>query len=94
MGKKSRAEVEALKDSWCRDPSWDIEDTPGFEGWFDELLAFRLHVAEEEARRVEDRQRDKAREVGLPGNYIFAGYIQRLEARIAYLEKKIEELTK
>ena len=39
---KTREDVENLKENWLRDPCWDIEDTEGFEGYYDELLAFRL----------------------------------------------------
>ena len=41
MSKEKEAnEIEALKRSWERDPTWDIEDTEGFEAYRDELLAF------------------------------------------------------
>jgi hypothetical protein len=38
---KTREQVEALKKQWLTDGAWDIENTPGFEEYREELLAFR-----------------------------------------------------
>lgn len=54
---KTNDELTILKNSWLKDPVWDIETTEGFEEHKDELLAFRKEKenkweAEAEARRV------------------------------------------
>jgi hypothetical protein len=41
---KSPAEVEQLKRNWRVDPCYDIEETPGFEAHYDELLDYRRTV--------------------------------------------------
>lgn len=38
---KTRLQVEDLKRQWLTDGAWDIENTPGFEEYRDELLDFR-----------------------------------------------------
>lgn len=58
---KTEKELQALKDAWVRDPSWDIETTEGFELYTKSLLEFRMEcearwkAAETDAdrRRVE-----------------------------------------
>ena len=51
--------VEELKAAWLRDPSWDIEDTEGFEGYRDHLREFaeahRARWAEEAGARERTR---------------------------------------
>jgi len=37
---KTSEEIQALKDSWLKDPCWDIEHTEGFEEHEAELLEF------------------------------------------------------
>lgn len=41
MTAKTLADIEDLKRNWKNDPIWDLEKTPGFENYHDELLAFR-----------------------------------------------------
>ncbi len=41
MTTQTPEEIQKLKESWLRDPCWDIEDTKGFEDHKEELLAFR-----------------------------------------------------
>lgn len=53
---KHRAEVEALKASWLRDPCWDIEDTEGFEAFRDELKAFSDEHTAKRAAAAETRR--------------------------------------
>jgi hypothetical protein len=33
----TREEVDSLMRDWAADPVWDLEDTPGFEAYRDEL---------------------------------------------------------
>jgi hypothetical protein len=44
---KSMAEIEKLKSDWHSDPSWDIEDTEGFEAHRHELYVYRLESEKE-----------------------------------------------
>ncbi len=44
--------IEELKQQWLGDPSWDIEETEGFEEYRAELLLFRL---EQEKAQKGDR---------------------------------------
>lgn len=39
--KKTPQQVDELKSQWLREGCWDIENTPGFEDYREELLAFR-----------------------------------------------------
>ncbi len=39
---KTIKEVEALKAQWLKDPSWDIENTDGFEEYAVELAGFTI----------------------------------------------------
>lgn len=62
MTRKTREELEALKDNWLKDPCWDIEDTEGYEDHIEELLDFRLSqelLADAELRLKEDQRREK-----------------------------------
>lgn len=43
---KTIEEIEKLKKNWASDPCWDIEDTEGFEDYYDELLAYRKEQEE------------------------------------------------
>lgn len=52
---KTPAELEQLKENWKADPVWDIEDTPTFEAYRDELKAYRLQVEAEQRRKRLDR---------------------------------------
>lgn len=87
----SRVDVENLKQNWCEDPCWDIEDTEGFEAYRDELIAFRDEMtakwdAEREARNAKERQRVEgyAKELGCTPELV--RYIESLERRIRELE--------
>lgn len=53
MTTRTPEEIQKLKESWLRDPCWDIEDTEGFEDHKEELLAFRKQKkAEWEDKRI------------------------------------------
>lgn len=60
---KTKDEVQALKDSWLKDPCWDIEDTEGFEDHYEELLAYRKEANEERARQYEEGIARRARKI-------------------------------
>lgn len=69
--KRSRDEIEALKENWKRDPCWDIETTEGFEAYADELLAY--HKSEDAAWK--DYQKKQA----LKNGDYFAEYIGKAD---------------
>ncbi len=48
---KTKEEIEDLKMSWMSDPTWDIENTVGFEEYYDELLEFNLEIKESERQK-------------------------------------------
>ena len=89
---KSRAEIEALKFSWKVDPSWDIEDTEGFEDHHDELLNYRNEIESLRERREMERLFGKASHLGVPGNIAIVQYIEGMEHRIMELESKVEQI--
>jgi hypothetical protein len=68
---KTREEIDALKDNWRTDPSWDIEKTEGFEEHHDELLVWReKYEAECDARQKERdaiRAKKVTKETGITG---------------------------
>lgn len=61
MTAKTRQEVEALKRSWVKDPCWDIEDSAGFEEYYEELKAWRKKY-ECEQETAMDAKREARRE--------------------------------
>ena len=102
---KTPEDVEALKLKWAADP-WtkdeggcDLEDTPGFEAFREELRAFRLKKeAEWDQQRLLREERDNvaldalAEKLGVPGNRALARYIRSLETRVAQLEQDVTDL--
>lgn len=50
---KTRAEIDELIICWRSDPSWEIEDTEGFEDHKPELLALRLKCEAEWKARAD-----------------------------------------
>jgi hypothetical protein len=59
-------QIDALKQSWMKDPCWDIEDTPGFEDHQAELLAFRKETEAQWKAAAEAELNTKAAEMGVP----------------------------
>ena len=53
MGQKTRAEIDDLILAWRDDPTWEIEDTEGFEDHKPELLALRLKCEAEWKARAQ-----------------------------------------
>lgn len=85
---RSEDELTDLKTDWLEDPCWDIEDTPGFEVWHDELQAWRKEIEAEDEMNERERVGMKTAELGI--NAALLAYIERLEFRIAQLEKKLD----
>lgn len=53
---KTEDELRALKANWQQDPIWNIEDTEGFEDYYDELYFFREQCEERWAAVAEKRR--------------------------------------
>jgi hypothetical protein len=69
---KTREEVQALKESWRRDPCWELEDAEGFDEYFDELSAYREMVErqwDEHRQKENEKEKAEAEKLGLVGLY-------------------------
>lgn len=83
---KTKEDIKRLKLNWEFDPSWDIEDTDGFEEYREELRAFRL---ETEAKWKADRENETIRLCEkYHCNRELLKLIQSLEQRIEILESR------
>ena len=90
--KRSQSEVFELKQQWKADPSWDIEDTEGFEAHHDELLAFRMECEAEWEQQDKTRLEKRAVSLGCPGNLDLARYVENLESRIKRITDRLEQI--
>lgn len=82
----TREEVDKLKASWVSDPCWDIEDTPGFEAYHEELLAYHKEM-DEKWLDAYNAKRDKiAMALGCPENRKLAAWVMKVEERLGKLE--------
>lgn len=82
-------EIEKLKTEWLEDDCWDIEDTPGFEEHYHELLAFRLAVEKEAKRVIYNKVDGFAKSWGI--SYELAEYILGLELRLETMQNMLYE---
>jgi MFS superfamily sulfate permease-like transporter len=89
---KTLEEIQELKIAWRNDPVWDIEDTEGFEDYYDELLAYRKKVQQKRKDQQEKELILKADKIGVPGNVTLAKYIDYMEWRIKQLEEVVREI--
>lgn len=91
---KSRYELELIKEKWLLDPSWDIENTEGFEEYKPELIAFSEKHNADWKLEHEIKVRDFAKQKGVnaENNYTFAKFIYALEQRITRLEIENQHL--
>ena len=55
MTMESREDIENLKTNWFRDPTWDIENTPGFEAHRKELRQFSAESKAHWAKQVKEK---------------------------------------
>jgi len=76
--KKTQEEIQALKDSWVKDPCWDIEDTEGFEEHHQELLNFHQEVDAEWIKKEEQRIAERARVVVVETGIVNSGAVQEI----------------
>ncbi|MGE5619567.1 MAG: hypothetical protein ACM3US_09955 [Sphingomonadaceae bacterium] len=87
---RSREEIEYLKGQWESDPTWDLEETEGFEAHREELAAFAAaKKAEWEAQEKARRER-RMEELGISNNVALFGYLEGLERRIERLGNQLE----
>jgi hypothetical protein len=87
---RSMDEIETLKGSWTDDPCWDIEDTPGYGVWRDELLTYRIAVEAEQKAKYTAYVGAKTAALGI--NATLLRYIEQLEGRIEALEARVTRL--
>lgn len=90
MEKKTRADIDELKANWLQDPTWDIEDTEGFEAHIGELYNFRMQTEARQRRAKRDKVEEVAKETYCEDKIRLIQYIVELENRIARLEKLSE----
>lgn len=79
-------QIRNIKAVWLNDPTWDIEDTEGFEDHREELLAYRLETEARWESEHKEQLVKKAEEIGCPGNLKLAEYVMGLERRIAAID--------
>ena len=82
-------EIKKLKTDWLADDCWDIEDTPGFEEHYNELLAFRLAVEKEAERVIYNKVDGFAKRWGI--HHELAEYILGLELRLETMQNMLYE---
>lgn len=87
---RTQADIDKLKRSWLADPSWDIENTDGFEAHRGELLKYRQFVEMENlARREMDIQVGMASYECSRGTFLV---IEQLTRRLDAADRRIGEL--
>lgn len=69
-----RMMLDELKESWKKDPCWDIEDTEGFGEFHDELLVWRKGYEQEVEKRANEQLKKRvmtvAQETGVTNPFI------------------------
>lgn len=86
----TREEVDSLMRDWAADPVWDLEDTPGFEAYRDELRAYAERTRAEGERVYRAELAAYARYIGIPDNLPLAEHVRGLERRVALLEDRLD----
>jgi hypothetical protein len=88
-------EVHELKMEWRNDPTFVLEDQPGFEDHKQELIDYRRYWeaiwAERRVYKADPTADPEliAVNMGIPGNRILSDYIYKLHLRIEKLEKTL-----
>lgn len=90
--KRTRQEIEQLKQNWVHDPIWDIESTEGYEAHFDELLEFHIAKQREWEQSRAIHLLNKAEALGAPGNVKLASYVIALENTLQAMQSQIDRL--
>lgn len=91
MRQNTEEDVIALIAEWLRDPSWDIEDTEGFEDHRERLLKFRLGREAQQRRNDEAELAATASSAGCSGNIKLAKYLRDMARRLHALEEKASQ---
>ena len=89
MVTKTKLEILRLKDEWCYDPIWDIEDTEGFEDHYAELKAYRYDMEAKWKQERIDRINEQAKKRNC--SFELAKYTLELERQIKQIKEKIWE---
>lgn len=94
MQRKTRADVERLKENWAAHPDWDLEDAQGYGEYREELLAYSREW------KIKWEMRDRARwhkiageELGIPGEWEVGKKVEANEVEIDQcMEKSVGAL--
>lgn len=86
----TKEDVRQLKESWSGDPGWDIEDTPGYEAFREDLLAFSNEKKAQWKKEREAELQTLSELMGVPGNLKLAAYLNYLERRVHSLESPLD----
>ncbi len=92
MTNPTRVEVEILKDKWLNDQNanqiWTLEDTEGFEDYYEELKWYVGNVYTQQYDAEQNRKNIKmSQELGC--SIAIAEYIRNLETRLGSIEAKL-----
>ena len=60
MAQKTEQEIEELKETWLKDPQWDIEETEGFEDHYEDLKAYRLMIEAQAESALKKKRKERA----------------------------------
>lgn len=75
----TQQDIEDLKESWKKDPIWDIEDTDGFQEHHDELLKFREDTEIDWQLEEEERIAKRARVIEIDTGVTASGAAQSIK---------------
>lgn len=89
---KTREEVEKLKEIWLKDGCWEIEETPGFEEYYEELKAFSQETQEKFKQAEIAMFEKRAKELNLTVPE-FTEYDKAMETLNFHKEKAADLLT-
>lgn len=92
MDEAKKQKVESLKENWLKDPCWNIENTEGFEEFYDELRLFRLKQEIRWKNEYRLKCIRKSVDLGFFPNEQIGEYIINLENRLKNLEEKVNNL--
>lgn len=89
---KTPLDIQNLKNQWLNDPNWEIEATPGFEAYYDELLAWSHQQKRKWMERARLDLENFAKTWGIPDHIELAKWMRFQAERIAHLEEEIDKL--
>lgn len=89
---KPKEEIANLKASWTKDPSWNIEDTEGFEDHRKELKAYSDEQKELWRQDWNNKVKEYAKTYSI-ANPFTAERLFILEMNLARIEQRLDEIT-